>query len=69
MRRLALAVSLLLPASLLFPSHAFADDPHGPKVIYGAPVRHTLTSCSTNPGQAVACIQSVTLTTKSGDAL
>ena len=68
MRRLALAVSLLLPASLLFPSHAFADDPHGPKVIYGAPVRHTLTSCSTNPGQAVACIQSVTLTTKSGDA-
>ena len=68
MRRIALVISLLFPASLLFPTQAFAEDPHGPKLIYGAPVRHTLTSCSTNPGQAVACIQSVTLTPKSGDA-
>ena len=68
MRRLALAISLLFPTSLLFPAQAIAVDPHGPKLIYGAPVRHTLTSCSTNPGQAVACIQSVTLTPKSGDA-
>lgn len=68
MRRIALVISLLFPASLLFPTQTFAEDPHGPKLIYGAPVRHTLTSCSTNPGQAVACIQSVTLTPKSGDA-
>ena len=53
--------------SLLFPTPAIAVDPHGPKVIFGAPVRHTLTSCATNPGAAVACIQSVTLTPKSGD--
>ena len=66
MRKLALTVSLIFPASLLFPTHASAIDPHGPKLVYGAPVRHTLTSCSTNPGQAVACIQSLTLTAKSG---
>ena len=53
--------------SLLFPTPAIAVDPHGPKVIFGAPVRHTLTSCATNPGAAVACIQSVTLAPKSGD--
>jgi hypothetical protein len=68
MRKLALLVSLVFPASLLLPVQAFAQDPQGPKLIYGAPVRHTLTSCSTNPGQAVACIQSVTLTPKTGDA-
>ena len=51
----------------MFPVQAKAVDPHGPKVIFGAPVRHTLTSCATNPGAAVACIQSVTLTPKSGD--
>jgi anti-sigma28 factor (negative regulator of flagellin synthesis) len=68
MRKLALLVSILFPASLLFPAQALAEDPQGPRLIYGAPVRHTLTSCSTNPGQAVACIQSVTLTPKSGDA-
>ena len=51
----------------MFPVQAKAVDPHGPKVIFGAPVRHTLTSCATNPGAAVACIQSVTLTLKSGD--
>ena len=51
----------------MFPVQAKAVDPHGPKVIYGAPVRHTLTSCATNPGAAVACIQSLTMTPKSGD--
>ena len=66
MRKIALAISLFFPLSLLFPAPSFALDPHGPKLVYGAPVRHTLTSCSTNPGQAVACIQSVTLTPKSG---
>ena len=67
MRKLALATSIFLLTSLLFPIQASAVDPHGPKVIFGAPVRHTLTSCATNPGAAVACIQSVTLTPKSGD--
>ena len=68
MRKLALAMSIIFSATLIFPAHALEEDPHGPKIIYGAPVRHTLTSCSTNPGQAVACIQSLTLTPKSGDA-
>ena len=67
MRKLALVSSMFLFASLLFPTQAIAVDPHGPKVIYGAPVRHTLTSCATNPGAAVACIQSLTMTPKSGD--
>ena len=67
MRKLALVSSMFLFTSLLFPTQAIAVDPHGPKVIFGAPVRHTLTSCATNPGAAVACIQSVTLTPKSGD--
>ena len=67
MRKLALVSSMSLFTSLLFPTQAIAVDPHGPKVIFGAPVRHTLTSCATNPGAAVACIQSVTLTPKSGD--
>ena len=67
MRKLALVSSMFLFTSLLFPTPAIAVDPHGPKVIFGAPVRHTLTSCATNPGAAVACIQSVTLTPKSGD--
>ena len=67
MRKLALVSSIFLFTSLLFPTPAIAADPHGPKVIFGAPVRHTLTSCATNPGSAVACIQSVTLTPKSGD--
>ena len=67
MRKLALVISIFLFTSHLFPVQATAVDPHGPKVIYGAPVRHTLTSCATNPGAAVACIQSVTLTPKSGD--
>ena len=67
MRKLALVSSMSLFTSLLFPTPAIAVDPHGPKVIFGAPVRHTLTSCATNPGAAVACIQGVTLTPKSGD--
>jgi len=67
MRKVALVTSMFLFTSLLVPTQAIAVDPHGPKVIYGAPVRHTLTSCATNPGAAVACIQSVTLTPKSGD--
>jgi len=67
MRKLAFAISMFLFTSLLFPTQAVAVDPHGPKVIFGAPLRHTLTSCATNPGAAVACIQSVTLTPKSGD--
>ena len=67
MRKLALVISIFLFTSLLFPVQATAVDPHGPKVIYGAPVRHTLTSCATNPGAAVACIQSLTMTPKSGD--
>ena len=67
MRKLALATSIFLLTSLLFPIQASAVDPHGPKVIFGAPVRHTLTSCATNPGAAVACIQSLTMTAKSGD--
>lgn len=67
MRRLALAISVIFSASMIVPAQAIEYDPHGPKIIYGAPVRHTLTSCSTNPGQAVACIQSLTLTPKSGD--
>ena len=68
MRRLALAISIIFSASTIVPAHAIEYDPHGPKIIYGAPVRHTLTSCSTNPGQATACIQSLTLTPKSGGA-
>jgi hypothetical protein len=68
MRRLALAISIIFSASMVVPAQAIEFDPHGPKIIYGAPVRHTLTSCSTNPGQAVACIQSLTLTPKSGGA-
>ena len=67
MRKSALVISIFMFTSLLFPIQAIAADPHGPKVIFGAPVRHTLTSCATNPGAAVACIQSVTLTPKSGD--
>ena len=67
MRKLALVISIFLFTSLLFPVQAGAVDPHGPKIIYGAPLRHTLTSCATNPGAAVACIQSLTLTPKSGD--
>jgi hypothetical protein len=67
MRKVALVISIFLFTSLLFPTQAIAVDPHGPKVIFGAPVRHTLTSCATNPGAAVACIQSVTMTAKSGD--
>ncbi len=67
MRKLALVISIFLFTSLLFPVQASAVDPHGPKIIYGAPLRHTLTSCATNPGAAVACIQSLTLTPKSGD--
>ena len=67
MRKVALVTSMFLFTSLLVPTQAIAGDPHGPKVIFGAPVRHTLTSCATNPGAAVACIQSVTLTPKSGD--
>ena len=67
MLKLALAISIFLFTSLLFPVQATAVDPHGPKLIYGAPVRHTLTSCATNPGAAVACIQSLTMTAKSGD--
>ncbi|MSO33555.1 MAG: hypothetical protein EXQ80_03955 [Candidatus Nanopelagicaceae bacterium] len=66
MRKLALAISIFLFTSPVFPVQATAVDPHGPKVIYGAPVRHTLTSCATNPGAAVACIQSLTMTPKSG---
>ena len=67
MRKIAILVLLLFSASGLFPAQATEYDPHGPKLIYGAPVRHTLTSCATNPGAAVACIQSITLTLKSGD--
>jgi len=67
MRKVALVTSMFLFTSLLVPTQAIAGDPHGPKVIFGAPVRHTLTSCATNPGAAVACIQSVTMTAKSGD--
>ncbi len=67
MRKSALVISIFMFTSLLFPIQAIAADPHGPKVIYGAPVRHTLTSCATNPGAAVACIQSLTMTPKSGD--
>ena len=67
MRKLALVTSIFMFTTLLFPIQAIAADPHGPKVIYGAPVRHTLTSCATNPGAAVACIQSLTMTPKSGD--
>ena len=67
MRKSALVTSIFMFTTLLFPIQAIAADPHGPKVIYGAPVRHTLTSCATNPGAAVACIQSLTMTPKSGD--
>ncbi len=67
MRKVALVTSIFLFTSLLVPTQAIAGDPHGPKVIFGAPVRHTLTSCATNPGAAVACIQSLTMTAKSGD--
>jgi len=48
----------------VLPAHA-ASDPHGPRLIYGAPVRHTLTSCATNPGNAIACIESVTMASSS----
>ena len=43
-----------------------ASDPYGPRLAYSAPLRHTLTSCATNPGNAIACIESVTLTSTSG---
>ena len=48
------------------PSAGAASTTQGPRLAYGAPLRHTLTSCSTNPGNAIACIESVTLTSTSG---
>jgi len=62
---LLLSALLSLTLAPLTSAHA-ASDPHGPRLAYGAPLRHTLTSCATNPGNAIACIQSVTLTSTSG---
>ena len=62
---LLLSALLSLTLAPLTSAHA-ASDPHGPRLIYGAPVRHTLTSCATNPGNAIACIESVTMTSSSG---
>ena len=62
---LLLSTLLSLTLTPLTSAHA-ASDPHGPRLIYGAPVRHTLTSCATNPGNAIACIESVTMTSSSG---
>jgi len=51
---------------LFSPSSARADTAHGPKLIVGAPQRHTLVSCGTNTAEALTCIQSVAVTNKSG---
>ena len=40
---------------------------HGPKLVSGAPVRHTLVSCATNTADALTCIQSVAVIEKPGD--
>ena len=56
---------LLLAIVPISPTYAASE--HGPKLVSGAPVRHTLVSCATNTGEALTCIQSVAVIEKPGD--
>jgi hypothetical protein len=48
-------------------SPTYAATEHGPKLVTGAPVRHTLVSCATNTAEALTCIESVAVIEKPGD--
>ena len=65
MRRTLLGTILILAIVPTSPSYAATE--HGPKLVSGAPVRHTLVSCATNTGEALTCIQSVAVIEKPGD--
>jgi hypothetical protein len=64
-RRAFFSAILLLAIVPMSPTHAATE--HGPKLVSGAPVRHTLVSCATNTGEALTCIQSVAVIEKPGD--
>ncbi len=64
-RRTLLGTILILAIVPTSPSYAATE--HGPKLVSGAPVRHTLVSCATNTGEALTCIQSVAVIEKPGD--
>jgi hypothetical protein len=65
MRRALFSTILLLAIVPTSPTYAATE--HGPKLVAGAPVRHTLVSCATNTGEALTCIQSVAVIEKPGD--
>ena len=59
--------SAILILAIAPSSPAYAATEHGPKLVSGAPVRHTLVSCATNTADALTCIQSVAVIEKPGD--
>ncbi len=62
------AAGALLLLLAIFPTQSVhAATEHGPKLIAGAPQRHTLVSCGTNTAQALTCIQSISVTNKAGE--
>ncbi len=65
MRRVLFSAILILAIAPSSPTYAATE--HGPKLVSGAPVRHTLVSCATNTGDALTCIQSVAVIEKPGD--
>ena len=59
--------SAILLLAIVPSSPTYAASEHGPKLVTGAPVRHTLVSCATNTAEALTCIESVAVIEKPGD--
>jgi hypothetical protein len=59
--------STILLLAIVPSSPAYAASEHGPKLVSGAPVRHTLVSCATNTAEALTCIESIAVIEKLGD--
>jgi hypothetical protein len=60
-------ISTIFLLALLPTSAIYAASEQGPKLVSGAPVRHTLVSCATNTAEALTCIESVAVIEKPGD--
>lgn len=64
-RRTLFGTILLLAIVPMSPTYAASAE--GPKLVSGAPIRHTLVSCATNTAEALTCIESVAVIEKLGD--
>lgn len=59
--------STILLLAIVPSSPTYAASEEGPKLVSGAPIRHTLVSCATNSAEALTCIESVAVIEKPSD--